>query len=128
MKKEFDKWNEIKKQVDGRGLPRFYHPREVWWCSLGVNIGFEQDGTSSQYQRPVLIIRAFNRHVCLIVPLTTSAKKNKYHVSLGMIEDKEAFAIISQLRLIDTKRFTDRLVVIDKKIFEQIKNTVRSLI
>ena len=128
MKKNFDSWNNKKKEINDKSQNRFYHPREAWWCSLGINIGFEQDGTSGQYQRPVLIIRAFNRHVCLIVPLTTSAKKNKYHVSLRMIKGKEAFAIISQLRLIDTKRFTDRLAVVDKQVFDTIKNAVRDLI
>ncbi|MEK7060191.1 MAG: hypothetical protein AAB970_01050, partial [Patescibacteria group bacterium] len=43
----------------------------------------------------------FSRHVCLVVPLTTSPKKNPYHISVGIVEGEEAFAIISQVRLID---------------------------
>lgn len=44
MTKDFDKWNTVKKGVDRNGLPKLYHTREIWWCSLGVNIGFEQNG------------------------------------------------------------------------------------
>ena len=80
MKKEFDLWNKRKKEIN-REVPNFYHEREIRWCSLGINIGFEQDGTNKTYRRPVLIIKGFSRQVCLIVPLTTSAKKNPYHIS-----------------------------------------------
>ena len=128
MKKDFDNWNTKKKDINNNSLNRFYHPREIWWCSLGVNIGFEQDGTNEQYQRPILIIKAFSSHVCLIVPLTTSKKKNPYHVSVGIVGGKEAFAIISQIRLVDTKRFTDRLSIVDKQIFDKIRNAIRDLI
>lgn len=127
MQKEFDKWNKRKKEVDEE-KPNFYHAREIRWCSLGVNIGFEQDGTSTAYRRPVLIIRGFSRHVCLVVPLTTSQKKNRYHMSVGIVEDKEAFAILSQTRLVDTKRLHDRLAVLDKNRFEEIRKAIRNLI
>lgn len=127
MQKEFDKWNKRKKEINEEE-PNFYHAREIRWCSLGINIGFEQDGTSTAYRRPVLIIRGFSRHVCLVVPLTTSQKKNRYHMSVGIIEDKEAFAILSQIRLIDTKRLHDRLVVLDKERFEEIRKAIRNLI
>ena len=44
MEKDFDKWNESKKVIHHNNEDKFYHEREVWWCSLGINIGFEQDG------------------------------------------------------------------------------------
>lgn len=34
-----------------------FYEREIWWCSLGVNIGFEQDGTNDLFERPVLVIK-----------------------------------------------------------------------
>lgn len=127
MEKDFDSWNKRKKEINGEE-PNFYHEREIRWCSLGVNIGFEQDGTSKKYRRPVLIIKGFSRHVCLIVPLTTSQKKNPYHVGAGIIEGQEAFAIVSQIRLIDTKRLHDRLAILDKEKFDEIRKAIRNLI
>ena len=128
MKKEFDKWNQEKKRIHNNEQGRFYHEREIWWCSLGVNVGFEQDGTNKDFQRPVLVLKGFSRHVCLVVPLTTSKKKNKYHSSVGVINSEESFIITSQLRLIDTRRFTDRLTVLDKEIFDELRKTIRGLI
>ncbi len=127
MKKDFDKWNTRKKELNEKE-PNFYYEREIRWCSLGVNIGFEQDGTSEKYRRPVLVIKGFSRHVCLVVPLTTSKKKNHYHFAIGIIEDKEAFAILSQIRLIDTKRLHDQLTVLGKEKFEEIKKAIMNLI
>ncbi|HRZ30296.1 MAG TPA: type II toxin-antitoxin system PemK/MazF family toxin [Candidatus Paceibacterota bacterium] len=128
MDKDFDKWNNRKKIIHNNGETKLYHEREVWWCSLGLNIGFEQDGTGTEGERPVLILRGFSKDVCLIVPLTTSVKKNPYHVSLGKIDGREAFAIISQIRLIDTKRLVNKIGFIDQEIFEIIRKTVKGLL
>lgn len=128
MSKNFDAWNNEKKQINESRKNKYYHEREIWWCSLGINIGFEQDGTGKEYQRPVLVLRGFSSHVCLVVPLTTSPKDNPYHIPVGVIGDRLSFAITSQIRLIDTKRFINKIAVIQKSKFEKIKKAVRDLI
>ncbi len=125
MKKDFDAWNENKKQIHNNIENKLYHKREVWWCSLGVNIGYEQDGTGEKGNRPVLIIKGFSKQVCLILPLTTSNKKNPYHFYIGKIDGKEAWAIISQVRLIDTKRLINKIGFLEKKLFEGVRNAVK---
>lgn len=128
MQKDFDLWNTSKKDIHSTNENKLYHEREVWWCSLGVNIGFEQDGTGSHGERPVLILKGFSKHVCLVVPLTTSKKKNPYHRSLGKIDNREAFAIISQVRLIDTKRLINKIQVVEQVLFEGIRKAVKGLL
>ena len=127
MQKDFDSWNKRKKEINAGGTV-FYHQREIRWCSLGINVGFEQDGTSEAFRRPVLIIKGFSRHVCLVVPLTTSIKNNPYHMSVGVIASREAFAILSQVRLIDTKRLHDRLSILPQVRFDEIRKAIRDLI
>jgi mRNA interferase MazF len=80
--KDFDGWNLIKKNVNSGDI-KYYRNREIWWCKLGINVGFEQDGAGDKYERPALILRGFSRKVCLIIPLTTSEKQNKYIVPIG---------------------------------------------
>lgn len=125
--KDFDTWNSHKKAINDSG-GKLYSERDIWWCSLGVNVGFEQDGTGKSYERPVVVLRGFSRAVCLVVPLTTSTKENKYHVALGEVDDKPAAAIISQVRLVDTKRFIDKIGMLDKEKFAEIKNAVKGLL
>ncbi|HTB32791.1 MAG TPA: type II toxin-antitoxin system PemK/MazF family toxin [Bacteroidia bacterium] len=128
MSKEFDEWNIQKKSINAEPEGRLYRKREVWWCSLGINVGFEQDGSGKNYQRPVIILRGFSKQVCLIVPLTTSKKTNPYHVPVGIIEGKPAFVIISQIKLIDTKRLENKITVLDKATFESIRKAVKALL
>ena len=94
--KDFDQWNNIKKETHKRITDDVYFKeREVWWVRLGVNIGFEQDGTGEQYARPVVVIKKYNPEVFLIVPLSTTGKRGKYYFSIGNIDGKEAVAILS---------------------------------
>ncbi len=129
MRKEFDRWNEIKKKTDAYDayLP-WYHERQVRWCHLGANIGFEQDGTGEDFSRPVLILKGLSRRVCLIVPLTTAAKENEYRVSVGTVDGTKAVAIISQIRLIDVKRLDKQITTLNKKAFERIRKAVKDLL
>ncbi|MDO8512513.1 MAG: hypothetical protein Q7S57_04525 [bacterium] len=59
MDKDFNQWNEKKKKLHNRSDAPFFHKREMWWCSLGANIGSEQDGSGEEYYRPVLIVTGY---------------------------------------------------------------------
>ena len=126
-RKDFDLWNTQKKHLDEISN-KLYHARDIWWCSLGLNVGVEHHGTGKDFQRPVLIVKGFSKQVCLAIPLTTSQKKNKYHVQLGTINGKESFAIISQIRLIDTRRLINKIAVLDIGIFETIRKAAKDLL
>ena len=91
-------------------------------------MGYEQDGVGKEFHRPVIILRGFSKQVCLIVPLTTSEKTNPYHFSLGKIRDRNSFAIISQIRLIDTRRLVDKVGMLDKEKFVALKKSVKEIL
>jgi mRNA interferase MazF len=84
--KDFDLWNNNKKKIEDLGENKFYHQRDIWWCSLGLNIGFEQDGKDKGFQRPVLIVKALGDKTCIVLPLTTSNKNHKYRVEIGEVQ------------------------------------------
>lgn len=128
MRKDFDDWNGKKKAINDRRSAPFYHEREVWWCALGVNVGSEQDGSSKEYRRPVLILRGFGRETCLVIPLTTSTRTHPLRPAIGLIDGKAATALLSQMRVIDTKRLVRKIEVLDAKVFEEIRKTARGLL
>ena len=127
MQKDFDNWNEKKKKIQLRNEDIFFHDREIWWCSLGINIGFEQDGAGEEYYRPILILKGLSAQTFLAIPLTTSTNKHKFRPYIGKVEDKDAHALISQMRVIDSKRLIHKIGYLDKKMFIEIRKTVRSL-
>lgn len=124
--KDYDAWNEIKKLIQAQDFQKFVHEREIWWCSIGLNIDDEEDGKNEQLERPVLIIKKFNRHVVLAVPLTTKPKNNKYYFNFE--HDGVNFAVImSQIRLLSTKRFTRRIRRINQSLFDEIKSKIKEV-
>jgi len=123
--KDFDQWNKLKKNINDLEKPKdfYFHEREIWWCSLGVNIGYEQDGKHDEFERPVLILRKFNRDIALIVPLTTKIKDNKYNFQFK--HDNTMFSVLlSQMRLISAKRLTRKIRKINPNLFEEIKKKI----
>ena len=120
MDKDFDGWNSKKKHIHSHAVAPFYHKREIWWCSLGVNVGFEQDGTGANYDRPVLVIQGFNPHVFFGVALTGKIKQGRYYAPIGKVEGREASVILSQARLIDTKRLIRKAGTLEKETFDRV--------
>ena len=122
--KDFDSWNKEKKQLDSTSPKVYFHEREVWWCSLGINIGFEQDGKSDKFSRPVVILKTYSINAALVVPLTTKDKKGIYYFDLGKIGRKDAKAVLSQIRFIDKRRLIKKLDVVNKDVFEKLKSAI----
>ena len=128
MDKDFDGWIKEKKEIHGKKEAAFYHPREIWWCSLGVNVGSEQDGTGSKYDRPVLIIKGFNTDLCFGVALTGKKKTGKYYHYLGKVGDRDSSVVLSQARAIDTKRLIRKVGTIDTEVFKAVKESLRKIL
>ena len=125
--KNFDIWNEQKKKID-ESNPKFYKERDIWWCKIGLNVGLEQDGSGEQFQRPILVLKGLSRDTFLAIPITSSENKNKNRISIGMIDDKNSFVIISQIRTLDTKRLTTKITRMNKDLFETIRKAVKDLL
>ncbi len=128
MEKDFDGWTQQKKQVGAIGETKLYHQREVWWCSLGVNVGSEQDGAGDEYRRPVIILKGLSSETCFIIPLTTAGKDHPLRPSVGLVDGKEARALLSQIRVIDNKRLVRKIGHLDKEIFAGVRKAAKDLL
>jgi len=128
MKKDFKKWHTRKERLNDDKPRVFFHEREVWWCSLGANIGFEQDGKGGKFARPVLIFKKFNNEIFWALPLSLQIKSRKetaHFYALVELEDGIArTAILSQLRLIDGKRLLTKVGMINEKNYTEIQKAV----
>ena len=118
--KDFDKWNNIKKKVEGHTYP-FFHEREIFYARLGINIGFEQCGKGEDFERPVLILKKFNNSVFWGIPLSTTSKTGKYYYHFEFFPKKRSVAIIPQMKLIDAKRLDRKIGKMSTDDFLSIK-------
>jgi len=121
--KDFDRWNTIKKEIDGYAeeMRPYFRAGEIWWVRLGVNVGYEIDGKREGFLRPAIVLKKYNQYSFLAVPLTTSAKPNPYRLPIGILNGRQAFAMLSQLRNIDSKRLVEKIAFIEGDPFDVIK-------
>jgi hypothetical protein len=49
--------------------------------------------------RPVIVLKKYNKYSFLALPLSTSPKENRYRISVGIVDGKNATANLSQLKL-----------------------------
>lgn len=126
-KKDFEGWHAAKKSINQKGSYTFYCEREIWWCSLGVNVGTEQDGTGKNFDRPVLIVRGFNSSQFLGVSLTGKNRSgSKWHVYVGDIGDEgEGSVILSQIRTIDARRLIRKMGTLNEKKFNEVVEALK---
>jgi len=126
--KDFDSWNDKKKNIDIKTSLNYCRDRQVWWCCLGLNIGIEENGKGSSYERPVLILKNLSAQSALIVPFTTSKNTHPMRISTGTILKKETSVILSQLRVIDTRRISEKITTLDSEMFQKIKRAIREML
>jgi mRNA interferase MazF len=83
QQKNFKFWHPVKEEIHRLAKAIYVYPREIWQCSLGVNIGVEQDGKGNESLRPVLVIKRFNHNMAWCIPLTTVVKKGDWYVKIN---------------------------------------------
>lgn len=127
MKKDFQKWHSKKSDIDQKDERVFFHEREVWWCSVGHNVGFEQDGKGDNFARPVLVFKKFNKEIFWAIPLSTKIKQGKFYMPVNIGDNINRVAILSQIRLIDAKRLLDKIGIINETNYNKMQKAVIDL-
>jgi len=124
MEKDFDGWNEEKKKIDAAQRETLPFPREqwVWVCSVGINIGFEQNGTSNDFERPVLVVKKFNNQMYWVVPLSSKQKTFDFYYNFTDPAGQKAALISAQLRLIRVHRFKREMYKLGDTDFENLRD------
>ena len=129
MEKDFDRWNKLKKAINASDESDrvYFHEGDVWWVHLGVNVGYEIDGKQREFSRPVVVLRKYNQYSFLALPLTTNAKPNKWRIAIGNVAGRQAFAVLSQLRNIDSQRLIEKKGHVDADLLAHLKKAASLL-
>jgi len=127
MDKNFDDWNSKKKKLDISERLAEFHEREIWWCSIGINVGSEQHSQSTDFSRPVLVVKKFTRDMFWGIPLTTKIRRVNFRKSLNLDGIENDFLVL-QMRAYDRKRLVRKLTIIPKEDFKTIIDFIKDLI
>jgi mRNA-degrading endonuclease toxin of MazEF toxin-antitoxin module len=125
--KDFDGWNEIKKQIDRRYSAPEFREGDVWWCQLGVNVGFEENGKNTLVERPVLILRKYGKELFFGLPMTSNQKNTRFYYSLAPGRRKGA-VILSQGRALSPRHLLRRLFFLSSEELQRIQTLHSALL
>lgn len=126
-KKDFNTWNQKKQQVQNEKNTPFFRERDVFFASLGVNVGFEEDGKGSEFLRPIVVIKKYGKHSLLCAPLTSTDGKSNFRFLLPEMKGKRNSVLLSQLRVIDSRRLKYKLGMVDTKTFQELKEALQKI-
>jgi len=128
MIKDFREWMKLKTSLqNAEKRPRGYVQGEVWWTSVGENLGYEEDGKGNKYSRPVLIVRGFSKELLWAVPLSTTKNRGKYY-HVFVVNGRTNVALLSQLRTLDTLRLRTKYGSASSRDFAIIKSKLRDFL
>jgi mRNA interferase MazF len=125
--KRWSEWFGLKQRLhEMRQAPPLVSERDIWWASVGENVGSEVNGKSDLFSRPVVILKKLSHSFYFVVPTTTQPREGTWYVpfSLG---GKEMIACLHQARALDYRRLSSRLGTIDGDDFSRVRSGFRAL-
>jgi mRNA interferase MazF len=128
--KDFKAWSKKKVIIDRRNLPEdfFFLEGEIWWATLGVNIGHEIDGKNEMYERPVLVLKKISESMLWVLPITTKIHPGLEYSHFMEYRGRPQMILLFQLRMISSKRLLRLVSRIREDRFSVIKVKVESMI
>ena len=123
----FDLWNITKQSIHKKTHKKNIQPRRIYWVAIGQNIGSEIYGKDSAFTRPVLVLNIFYNQMFLGVPLSSKSKGKSGRLYHKFIDSKGRLqvALLSQIRVFDSRRVEKLLPNVDSKEFVFIKQKIK---
>ncbi len=120
-------WFILKCKLQSFHKTIFFKERDIWWCSLGKNLGVESDGKGENFRRPVLIIKKLNSNSFIGLPLTSKIKIGSWFYSITF-NGKVNTVMLNQIKLISINRLNSRIAQLDEKDYVKTKKALKNLL
>ncbi|MDP3989032.1 MAG: type II toxin-antitoxin system PemK/MazF family toxin [bacterium] len=100
--------------------PPLVSERDIWWVSIGENIGSEIDGKSELFSRPVIIFCKLAHGFYFVIPTTTKTKNGSWFVPFTH-GGKSVVACLHRARTIYYRRLSSKLGQIDTDDYSRVQ-------
>jgi mRNA interferase MazF len=126
---KFNKWNIKKQEINfsDRTDNMYFKEGQIWWCSVGQNVGSESLGKGEYFMRPILIIKKLSSDLCIALPLTSKKKTGTWFEDITF-EGERICALLYQIRTFNKKRFQRKMGELDQKDFLRVKEKLETLL
>ena len=126
-KKDFDGWIMVKKEVHNSERTHNFKKGEIWWSSVGENVGSEICGKGKTFSRPVIIFRKLDKYSFWAIPLTLKPHKGSWYVPFEFDSRKET-AVISQVEYMSVYRLYRKMGQLSNLDYQRIYEGFRELL
>jgi mRNA interferase MazF len=129
--KEYNKWNEVKKDTQNDKKIRLFKHRDIFFIKMGQNIGYEQNGKGSNFVRPVVVLKKITKDMFIGIPLSTQIKPGSWFYQFEFnTKDKisKNIAIIPQIKMFSSQRLLNKIGVMPSNNFNELKEKVKNFI
>jgi mRNA interferase MazF len=119
-----DAWNVLKKQLNtSTRSSKLFRAQEIWWCNVGLNVGYEVYGKGPTFTRPVLIFKKKSHDTFIGIPMSTRLKnRTDYHII--EFHGKQSALMLGEIRNFDARRLADRMGKLADTKFTRIEKAV----
>ena len=125
---EYDKWNKNKQNINASRLSSIYfREREIWWCSIGLNVGLEENGKGELFNRPVLILKKYGSKVFIGIPVSSTQKIGSFYYSFKL-KNQNRVCLLTHIRLFDARRLTQKIETLSEIDFQNIRKALKDLL
>lgn len=122
-----DKWAKRKVFLWKKEPKALFREGEIWWCSVGMNVGEETLGKGKKFGRPVLVFRKLSHNIFLGLPLTTTVKEGTWYVEIDLHDGIRRFVMLHQARMFDRRRLLKRMSVLGESQRASVSNGFSNL-
>jgi len=105
----------------------YFAEREIWWASLGENVGSEANGKNFHFERPIIVLRKFSSDMLLAVPTTTKLKDGSWFHRFSF-DGKERRAVMAQIRTLSSRRLIRKMGNMTTEDFIALRDAIINLI
>jgi mRNA interferase MazF len=117
----FLEWIGLKQKLHrGTQSPPLVSTGDIWWASIGENVGSEINGKSRLFSRPVIIFKKLAHGFYFVIPTTTKSKVGSWFVPFRQA-DRYMAASLHQARAIDHRRLSTKLGQLDDSDFDRVR-------
>ncbi len=125
--KRFLPWFGLKAILHDAGhKPPLVSEGDLWWASVGENVGSEINGKSNLFSRPVLIFKKLSHGFYFVIPTTTKEREGSWYVRFRH-QGKVMVACLHQARAIDYRRLSSKLGTMDDTDLARVKTDFKAL-
>ncbi len=126
--KRFLEWIGLKQNLDALHFkPPYVNEGDIWWVSIGENVGSEISGKSKLFSRPMVILKKLSHGFYFAIPTSTSDKKGSWYVSFRQ-KGKDMNACLHQARSVDHRRLSNKLGRLDEEDYAKVKKAFLNLL